>query len=82
MKKKRDYTVREQVKMMLLLRDVSLSKVVRKLNKEYGDSDSQSNLSRKLIKNTIRYDEVKKIADILGFNINFQEKEEWEDWEE
>ncbi|OGI03111.1 MAG: hypothetical protein A2Y25_03340 [Candidatus Melainabacteria bacterium GWF2_37_15] len=82
MKKDREYTIREQIKMMLLWRDISLSKLVRKLNKDYGYSDSQSNLSRKLIKNTIKYDEVKKIADILGYNIIFQEHENWQDWEE
>ncbi len=81
-KRDKEYTIREQIKMMLLWRDVSLSKLARRLSKEYEYSDSQSNLSRKLIKNTIKYDEVKKIAGLLGYNIIFQEKDDWEDWEE
>lgn len=75
-------TIRERIKMMLLWRDVSLSALVRKLNKIHNKNHSQPNLSAKLIKNTIRFNEVEEIANLLGYEIILKEKSDWEKWEE
>jgi hypothetical protein len=81
MKNEKEFTIREQIKMMLLWRDISLSSLVKKLN-EKGYSSSQSNLSRKLINSTIKFDEIKDIAKILGYKIVFQEEKDWQNWDE
>lgn len=73
---------KNEIKMLLSLRDISLCKLVRKLNQIHNTNHQHSNLSKKLIKNTIRFSEVKEIADLLGYEITFKEKPDWEEWEE
>ncbi len=75
-------SVREQIKLMLLWKDISLSRLVRKLNIIHNTNFSHSNLSQKLLKGTIKFEEVVEIADLLGYNVVFKERENWEDWEE
>ena len=41
---------------------------------EYGWSDSDSNFSNKLDKETIRYKEVLELADVLGYDIVWQKR--------
>ncbi len=43
---------------------------------EFGWSDSDSNFSHKLDKQTLRYKEVLQLADILGYEITWQQKRE------
>ena len=43
---------------------------------EFGWSDSDSNFSNKLDKQTLRYKEVLQLADILGYEITWQQKRE------
>lgn len=73
----RGFNVRELVKMMLLWRNVSLSALAKHLNSEFGYSTSQSNLSRKLINETIKWKEVQDIATLLGYKIKFEEAPDW-----
>ena len=74
--------IRKKIKALFLWRDVSMSKVVRKLNKLGGNNLSVSNLSHKLKKNTVKFKEVLEIADLLGYDVVFKPKPDWEDWEE
>ena len=43
---------------------------------EYGWSDSDSNFSNKLEKQTLRYAEVLQLAEVLGYEILWQQKRE------
>ena len=43
---------------------------------EFGWSDSDSNFSNKLEKQTLRYSEVLQLAEILGYEIIWQQKRE------
>lgn len=74
--------LRKEIKRLFIWRDVSMSKVVRKLNKNKGCNFSVSNLSQKLKHGTIKFKEVAEIADILGYDIVFKPRAEWEEWEE
>ncbi len=47
--------IKEQIKALFLWRDVSMSKVVRRLNKNSKKNLSVSNLSHKLKKDTIKF---------------------------
>lgn len=70
-------SVREIVKMMLLRRNVSLSTLAKSLNDKYGYNISQSNLSRKLINETVKWSEFQDIAAILGYKVRLDENKNW-----
>ncbi len=46
------------------------------LSDEYGWSDSVSNLSAKLQRESIRYKEVVELADVLGYDIVWQKRKD------
>lgn len=56
---------REEIKALLAKENTTMSKIAVKLNM------SINNLSNKLRNKTIKYEEVREIADILGYNIEF-----------
>ncbi len=70
-------SVREIVKMMLLRRNVSLSSLAKSLNDKYGYNITQSNLSRKLINETVKWSEFQDIAAILGYKVRLDENKSW-----
>ena len=52
-----------------------MQEVVDLLHDEYGWSDSVSNLSAKLQRESIRYKEVVELADVLGYDLDMAETE-------
>lgn len=79
---KKKLFVKEQIKALFLWRSISMSKVVRKLNKINGKSLSVSNLSHKLSNETIPFKEVLEIGDLLGYDVIFKPRQDWKEWEE
>ena len=55
---------------------MTMQEVVDLLSDEYGWSDSVSNLSAKLQRESIRYKEVLELADVLGCDIVWQQRRE------
>ncbi len=51
-----------------------MQEVVDRLHEKYGWSDSVSNLSAKLHRESIRYKEVVELADVLGYNLIWQKR--------
>lgn len=51
-----------------------MQEVVDLLSDEYGWSDSISNLSNKLQRESLRYTEAVQLADVLGFEIVWQKR--------
>ena len=70
-------SVGEIVKMMLLRCNVSLSALGKSLNDRYGYNITQSNLSKKLINETVRWSEFQDIASILGYKVRLDENKHW-----
>ena len=66
--------VKEQVKMLLAERDIKMKELVKNLSEKYGASASLSNLSCKLSRGTLTYNEVLDICEILGYEIEFKDK--------
>ena len=64
---------RNETKSYIALSGWKLVDIVEKL-KDYGIDTTPQALSNKLSRDTIRYSEVKAIADIIGFNINWDKK--------
>ena len=53
-----------------------MQEVLERLHDDYGWSDSISNLSAKLQRESIRYREVIELADVLGYDIVWQNRRE------
>ena len=62
-------TVRNEVKAQIIRAGYTMQELVDRLHEEYGWSDSVSNLSAKLQRESIRYKEVVELADVLGCDI-------------
>ena len=65
----RDISTKHLIKGMLLMRDVSLTRLAEELNRRFGYSFTQSNLSRKLNTDTVKWSELRDITAVLGYNI-------------
>ncbi|MCM1339348.1 MAG: hypothetical protein NC191_06730 [Muribaculaceae bacterium] len=61
--------VRDEVKIMLASKRMSMTELARKMSELSGKNYSQSLLSHKLKDNSLRYSEMKLICRILGYRI-------------
>ena len=68
--------VRNEIKAQIVRAGFTMQNVVDKLAEDYGWSDSVSNLSAKLQRESIRYKEVIELADVLGYDIVWQKRGE------
>ena len=68
--------VRNEIKAQIVRAGFTMQDVVDKLAEDYGWSDSVSNLSAKLPRESIRYKEVIELADVLGYDIVWQKRGE------
>ena len=66
--------VRNEIKAQIIRTGMTMQQVVDLLADEYGWSDSVSNLSAKLQRESIRYKEVVELADVLGFEIVWRKR--------
>lgn len=66
--------VRNEIKAQIIRAGFTMQEVVDLLHDEYGWSDSVSNLSAKLQRESIRYKEVMKLAEVLGFEIVWRKR--------
>ena len=64
----------EEIKYLLAKEKVTLTSVAQTLQNRNYEKLTLSNLSRKIKKQTIKFEEVREIADILGYNIKFEKK--------
>lgn len=68
--------VRDEIKAQIVRAGFTMQDVVDKLAEDYGWSDSVSNLSAKLQRESIHYKEVIELADVLGYDIVWQKRRE------
>lgn len=66
--------VRNEIKAQIICTGMTMQEVVDLLSQEYDWSDSVSNLSAKLQRESIRYKEVLELADVLGYEIVWQKR--------
>lgn len=66
--------IKKQVKIALATRDMSLKELTKLLHEKYNRSPNSQILSRKLSNNTIKYQEVLEISDVLDFEIEWKER--------
>ena len=67
---------RNEIKTHIVRAGYTMQEVLERLHDDYGWSDSISNLSAKLQRESIRYREVIELADVLGYDIVWQKRRE------
>ena len=68
--------VRNEIKAQIVRAGFTMQEVVDRLADEYDWSDSVSNLSAKLQRESIRHKEVMELADVLGYDLVWQKRRE------
>lgn len=66
---------RNEIKAHIVRAGFTMQEVLERLHDDYGWSDSISNLSAKLQRESIRYREVIELADVLGYDLKWVPKE-------
>ena len=69
-------SVRNEIKAQIVRAGFTMQEVVDRLHDEYDWSDSVSNLSAKLQRESIRYKEVVELTDALGYDLIWQKRRE------
>ena len=62
-------SIRNEIKAQIIRAGYTMQEVVDLLHNEYGWSDSVSNFSGKLQRESLRYREAVELADVLGYDI-------------
>lgn len=66
--------IRNEIKAQIIRAGYTIQELVDRLSTDYGWSDSVSNLSAKLHRESIRYKEVVELADALGYDLVWQKR--------
>lgn len=66
--------IRYEIKAQIIRAGYTMQELVDQLSADYGWSDSVSNLSAKLHRESIRYKEVIELADALGYELVWQKR--------
>ena len=69
--------IKRQLRSMMVAQGYTIEKVANELKERYGSRESKNNLSNKLSRGTLRYIDVKRICDILGYKIEMVAPEAW-----
>ena len=67
-------SIRNEIKAQIVRAGFTMQEVVDRLHDEYDWSDSVSNLSNKLQRESLRYTEAVQLADALGHDIVWQRR--------
>lgn len=66
--------LRNEIKSYIVRSGYTMQEVVDRLSEDYGWSDSVSNLSNKLQRESLRYVEAVQLADVLGYDLVWQKR--------
>ena len=69
-----DINIHNFIKAEIVRKGMNMRDVVEELHIKYGRSDSVSNLSGKLSRGSLRYEEALEIADVLGCDIVWRDR--------
>lgn len=78
MLKMNDKTIKQQIQIALIERNMKLTDLYNQLKEKYNKEYSLQNLSSKINRNTLKYSEVQEIADILQYDIVWKDSKEAE----
>ena len=66
--------LRNEIKSYIVRSGYTMQEVVDRLSEDYGWSDSVSNLSNKLQRESLQYVEAVQLADALGYDLVWQKR--------
>ncbi len=66
--------VKNEIKAYIVRSGMTMQKAVDQLSIAYGWSESVSNLSSKLKRESLRYKEAVQLADVLGYDLVWQKR--------
>ena len=69
-------SAKETIKILLIKRNMTITKLAEEITKRTGHFCSRTNLSNKINRSSLNYDEVEDIAKILNYKINFEDLEQ------
>ena len=69
-------SIRNEIKSQIVREGLTMQQLVEQLSDEYGWSESVSNLSAKLQRESLRYIEAVQMADIMGYDLVWQKRRE------
>ena len=67
---------RNEIKAQIIRAGFTMQELLERLHDDYGWSDSVSNFSNKLARNSLRYREAVELADVLGYDLVWQKRKE------
>ena len=70
-----EFNLRNFIRSKTVLVGMTMRDLVEMLHLKYGRSDSVSNLSGKLSRGSLRYEEALEIADVLGYDIEWKRRD-------
>ena len=62
-------TTRNEIKSRIIGTGLTMQETLDRLHRKYGWSDSASNFSNKLQRESLRYKEVVELADVIGYEL-------------
>jgi len=63
--------VKKDIKMLLLENDITITDIAKEMTERTGKYFSRSNISQKLLRGTLKYEEAQLIGEILGYELKF-----------
>ncbi len=69
-------SVSEDLKILLLKEKMTITELAALASQKSGKSYTVFGISQKLARSSMKYDELKFLAEILGYRINFEKIEE------
>ncbi len=69
-----DESIRTEIKILLTKKSWTLEKLAQEMGKRLNKKYTANNLTKKISNKTIPYREIKLIADILGYDIEFVDR--------
>ncbi len=64
-------SIRTDIKTILAENDVSITQLAKEMTAKTGKFYSQSNISQKLLRGTLKFEEAKLIGEILGYELKY-----------
>lgn len=64
-------SVKEEIKTLLVQSNIKLKELAEEMTKRTGKNYSSANISQKLSRKTLKYEEAKLIGEILGYKLEF-----------
>lgn len=70
-------SIKADVKKILFDSDITITKLAELLTEKTGKKYSQSNISQKLMRGTLKFEEAKIIGEVLGYELKYVKIKGW-----